>query len=127
MPAETGIRIAGLDNLIRTMRRASVEIAELKDAHAHAGEIVAREAERRAPRRTGRLASSVRASRQARRAQVLAGRASVPYAPPIHWGWPARGIAANPFVSEAAQDTEPEWVPVYLADVQAALDRVRGV
>jgi hypothetical protein len=65
--------------------------------------------------------------RQARRARVVAGRASVPYAPPIHWGWPARNIAAQPFVSQAAQATESQWLPVYLHDVQQALDRVKGV
>lgn len=123
---ETGIRVTGLDTLIRTMRRAGDDLAELKDAHVRAGEIIATEAARRAPRRSGNLAGSVRAMRQARRARVQAGRTTVPYAPPIHWGWPNRNIAPNPFVSEAAQATEGEWLPVYLRDVQAALNRVKG-
>lgn len=123
---DTTTRVVGLDRLVRTMQRAQVDIGELKDAHKRVGELVAREAQGHAPRRSGRLVGTLRASRQARRAQVVLGRTSVPYAGPIHWGWPARGIKANPFVSEAAQDTEPRWVPIYRADVQAALDRVKG-
>lgn len=127
MASETGIRIEGLDALARSMRKAGVDIEELKSAHTRAGEIVAARAEQLAPRRSGKLAGSIRAMRQVKRARIVAGRASVPYAAPIHWGWPARGIEANPFISQAAQETEAEWTAAYLADVQTALDNVRGV
>ena len=79
-----------------------------------------------APQRTGRLAGNIRPAKQAQRARIMAGSSGVPYAGPIHWGWPARNIAENPFISRAAQATEPEWTQAYLEDVQAALDRVRG-
>ena len=120
-------KIEGLSTLVRTMKRAGVDIQELKDAHHKAGQIVATEAAHRAPRVSGKLAGSVKSARQARRARITAGRAAVPYAAPIHWGWPARGIEANPFVSEAAQATESRWLDQYLRDVQHALDHVRGV
>jgi hypothetical protein len=125
MPDSTA-RVEGLDRLVRTLNKAQVDLSDLKDAHAAVGRIVAADAQARAPRRTGRLAGSIRASRQARRAQVVAGGARVPYANPIHWGWPSRGIAANPFLSDAAQATESQWVPLYRKDVQAALDKVKG-
>lgn len=127
MTDEPGVRIEGLANLVRTMKRAGLDISELKDAHKHVGDIVAREARARAPRRTGKLASSVKAARQQGRARVTAGSARVPYAAPIHWGWPSRGIAARPFVSDAARDTEPQWVAVYVRDVEQALAKVRGI
>lgn len=120
------VRIEGLNTLTRTMKRAGEDLADLKDANARAGAIVASAASAMAPRRSGRLAASVRASRAVGRARVMAGRASVPYGPPIHFGWPARHIAANPFVSQAARDTEPIWLAAYLADVEKALDGVRG-
>jgi hypothetical protein len=125
MPDSTA-RVEGLDRLVRTLNKAQVDLSDLKDAHAAVGRIVAADAQARAPRRTGRLAGSIRASRQARRAQVVAGGAKVLYAPAIHWGWPSRGIAANPFLSDAAQATESQWVPLYRQDVQAALDKVKG-
>jgi len=121
-------RVEGLDALVRTLNRAAVDISDLKDANRAAGETVASEASVRAPRgRTGKLAASVRAARQARRARVMVGSARVPYAGPIHWGWPARGIAAQPFAATAAQATEPRWRAAYLDAVQRALDKVRGV
>jgi len=124
---ETTVRVEGLDRLVRTLRQAQADLGDLKDAHANAGRVVASAASARAPRRSGALANSVRASRQARRAQVVAGGRAVPYAGAVHWGWPARGIAANPFLSDAAQATESTWVPQYLKDVQAAVDKVKGV
>jgi hypothetical protein len=118
--------VEGLDNLVRTLGRAGHDLDDLKDANRRAGEIVAREGSARAPRRSGKLAASVRPARQARRARVSAGGARVPYAGPIHWGWQARHIAPDPFIAWGAQATEPQWQQAYRADVQRALDRVRG-
>lgn len=124
--ADEGVRVEGLNNLVRTLKRAGEDISALKDAHKRAGEIVAAEAEAIAPRRSGKLAGSIRAAKQVRRARVQAGRASVPYAGPIHWGWPARGVEPQPFMSIAARNTEPRWTKQYAEDVQAALDKVKG-
>jgi len=127
MPLETGIRIEGLDALVRTMRKAGVDITELKQAHVRAGQIVADRAAELAPRRSGRLAGSIRPARQAKRARIQAGGGKVPYANPIHWGWPSHNIEASLFLSRAATETEAEWSKAYLEDVQAALDKVTGV
>lgn len=126
MSTETGIRIEGLDELARSMKRAGHDIDELKDAHWRASQIVANAAASLAPRRSGHLAGSIRPTRQVKRARVQAGRASVPYAAPIHWGWPARNIDASMFVTRAAQQTEAEWTKAYMEDVQKALDKVKG-
>jgi hypothetical protein len=126
MATETGIRIEGLDELARSMRRAGEDMTELKEAHTRAAEIVADRAAELAPRRSGRLAGSIRPAKQAKLARVMAGGAKVPYANPIHWGWPARHIGASMFMVDAAQQTEPEWTKAYLEDVQSILDKVRG-
>jgi len=126
VPTDTGIRVEGLDELVRSMKRAGQDIDELKDAHFRAAQIVATYAAQIAPRRSGKLAGSIKAARQVRRARVTAGRSSVPYAAPIHWGWPSHNINGDPFMSKAAQATEPEWTAAYAADVQAALDKVKG-
>lgn len=120
------VRVEGLNRFTRTLRRAGDDLTDLKDAHAAVGRVVAAAAQARAPRRTGRLASTIRPSRQARRARVSAGRASVPYAGPIHWGWPARNIAANPFLSNAATSTETAWVALYEDELNKIIDRVEG-
>ena len=58
--------------------------------------------------------------------RVSSGKATVPYGGAIHWGWPARDISANPFLTDAAKQTEPTWTAQYLADINKILDRVRG-
>lgn len=122
------VRIDGLRRLRRDLRQLEGGLADLKDANARAGQVVVQAATAKAPRRpgSGRLAGSGRASRAAGRVSVLWGGARVPYAGPIHWGWPARGIEAQPFVAEAAQETEPKWLPAYLADIDAALAPMYG-
>lgn len=120
------VRVDGLGRLRSALRGMGDDLADLKAAHAAAAGIVAAAAAARAPRRSGRLAGSVRGNRAVSRAQVRGGGARVPYAGPIHWGWPARGIAGRPFISEAAQATEPVWLPAYEAAVSRAVDKVAG-
>lgn len=124
--AQPAVAVEGLDNLLRTMRRMSADLSDMKDANATVSAFVAGAAASRAPRRSGQLAGTVRGTRQLRRARISAGRASVPYAGPIHWGWPAHHIRANPFVTEAAQSTETAWVAIYARAVQDAVDKVKG-
>lgn len=126
MAYQAGVSVSGLARLRRDLRRAGQDMAELKAANAAAAQLVAAEAERRAPRRTGRLAASVRGNNSASRASVSAGRASLPYAGPIHWGWPARGIEANPFVVDAAQATESQWLPAYETDLERVASSLDG-
>jgi hypothetical protein len=120
------LKIVGLNELIRTMRKAGLDLTELKDAHHRAGEIVATEAAAIAPRRSGRLAGTIRAAKQVRRARVQVGRASVPYAGPIHWGWPSRNIEPQPFLSDAARSTEPQWRTEYQRAIEDALAQIKG-
>lgn len=123
---EPNVRVEGLARLSRTLKQCAGDVQDLKDAHAKAGAIVADAAKAGAPRRSGALAGSVRAAKQARRARVMAGGARVPYAAVIHWGWPAHSIEANPFISEAAQQTQSRWYDAYVDDVKAALAKVKG-
>lgn len=100
---------------------------DLKAAHSEAAGIVADASKGRAPTRTGRLAASVRPGASKTAALIRAGKSSVTYAPVVHWGWARRHIRPRPFISEAAQMTEPRWTPAYEEAIVAALDRVTGV
>lgn len=120
------VRVDGLGKLRRELRRMGDDLADLKAANAAAAATVAAAAASRAPRRSGRLAASVRGNRAAGRATVAAGGAAVPYAGPIHYGWPARGIPGRPFVTDAAQATEPTWLPAYEAAIAGVVDTVGG-
>lgn len=122
-----GIQVEGARELRRTMKRAGDDLQDLKDAHSSAAGLVAATAAMRAPRRTGRLRGSLRGSGTKTAAIIRAGAAAVPYANPIHWGWPARGIAANPFITEAAQSTEAQWVELYDKSVEKIVARIKGI
>jgi len=65
------------------------------------------------PVRTGRLRASVRVLASQRRGQVAAGKKSVPYAGPIHFGWRAHNIAPNPFLYKALDKRRNEVIRSY--------------
>jgi hypothetical protein len=115
------IRITGARELTRAMREAGEELDDLKAANTAAASIVLNAAN--PPRRTGRLAASGRASRARARARVTYSKV---YAAPIHWGWPRRGIEGNPWLSRAAQSTEPVWRATYVQALNQIVDRVNG-
>lgn len=116
------VRVEGLPELRRALRKLQVDLSDLKAANAAVATYVAAAAAGRAPRRTGRLSSSIRGNKALSRATVRAGGAAVPYAGPIHWGWPARGIEGRPFIPEAAQATESSWLPLYESAIARAVD-----
>lgn len=120
------LEVEGLKRLRKDLRAMGDDLSDLKDVNAQVAQLVAARAASRAPRRTGRLAASVRGNRALSRATVLAGRSAVPYAGPIHWGWPSHGIEGNPFMSEAAQETEPVWVELYENGIEKATAKVAG-
>jgi len=118
------LEVRGARQLRDAMKEAGMSLDDLKPVHGRAAAVVAAAARSRAPVRSGRLAGSVRSSGTRRAGVVRAGRARIPYAGPIHWGWPRRHIAANTFLTDAAAATEPVWVEMYVHDVEQLLDRV---
>lgn len=122
-----GIEVEGASRLRKTLKAAGDDLSDMKEAHAAAAQFVAHQAASRAPRVTGTLAGGVRGSGAASVATIRAGGARVPYANPIHWGWPARNIAPQPFITEAAQATEGTWIELYERAADRALDKVKGL
>lgn len=120
------VQVSGAKTLRRQLKAAGVSIDDLKAAHADVADQVLARATPGAPRRTGKLAGTGRASGTQGAAIVRFGGAAVPYAGPIHWGWPSRHIAAQPFVADAAEDTRPQWEGTYLAALEKIIDTVEG-
>lgn len=120
--------VEGARQLRSQLRKAGDDLSDLKQAHTDVAAIAGRAAVGRSPRRAdGKLASTVRWSGTKTAGIIRAGRASVPYAGPIHWGWPAHNITAQPFISEAAVDTEPEWFGVFENYVDRVLAKIKGL
>jgi len=123
------IKVTGSTQLQRTLRQAGVDLDELKDANEGAVKIVLARARQLVPVRSGKLRDSLRIGVTKRAGVVRAGdnrKTGVPYAGPIHWGWPSRGIFENTFMTTAAADTEPQWSQLYERHVERLLGRVKG-
>jgi hypothetical protein len=102
------VAVEGLNETVKALQAIGVPNATIKPAALEAAELVASESRSQAPRRTGRLISSIKAAAQLRGAVVRAGGNAAPYSNPIHWGWfydrrnnHARNIKPNPFMVRA--------------------------
>ena len=126
MTDTVGVQVEGARQLRASMKRAGQDMTQMNAAHKIASSIVAADAKRRAPVRTGRLAGTIRAAGTRTRAEVRAGFARVPYAGPIHWGWPRKGIRPSLFLTTAAAATEPGWTMAYRAEVERILGQIEG-
>ena len=120
------VQIDGLKELRRTLRKAGDDLADLKQANADAAAVAADGGRARVPTLSGLLAGSIRSTGTKTTGIIRAGKAAAPYANPIHWGWPKRNIPANPFLSDGAVATEPQWLPIYEERLEHILSNVQG-
>jgi hypothetical protein len=120
------VQVDGLKRLRKELKRAGVDLADLREPNLEAAQTVASAAGPRTPRRSGRLASTVRPGANRTAGVIRAGNARVPYAGVIHWGWPARNIKAQPWLSDTATSTEEQWVPHYMAALDRVLSHIAG-
>lgn len=122
MPAT--VQVEGLREIVRGLEQAGVELDDLKDIFGEIASEAAGVAGPVVPRRTGALASTTRGNRAKNKAVVTIGKARTPYAGPIVWGWPARGIKASPVVPRTNQYMEtraPELLEAGLGRVMEGL------
>lgn len=117
------VQVQGLAKLTRQLQEMGADVNDLKDVMASIAAEGARVAAGLAPHRTGRLAASVRGNRAKSKAVVAAGRASVRYAGPINYGWPARRIRANGFMQRADAVMGPRATQMLDEGVRDLIDR----
>lgn len=120
------VEVQGARELRRTLKAAGEDLSDLKAVHQAVGALVGGVAAGMAPRKTGALAAGIRSARLAAGVAIRAGSAGVPYAAPIHWGWPKRNIEASLFMTRAAQESEPQWTALYWDELNKIIDRVKG-
>lgn len=117
-------RIEGLREVQKALRDLSDDLRdEMKPTHLKAAEIVVEGAKRYVPVRTGRLAASMRAAATRTGGRVRVGSAAVPYAGPIHFGWPARRIQPQPFIYDALDPRRSEVANIYAERIMDLIDR----
>lgn len=104
--------------------------SDIKDVNLEAARLVEKRAKQLVPVRSGALQQSIRSSGQLGKGVVRAGKASVPYANPIHWGWPrpvrkwSKGrigggpITGTPFLTDALDDERRDIVKLYAEELE---------
>jgi hypothetical protein len=119
------LQIDGLREVQRDLKKLNTAFREdMKDTHFTAGAIIASAAKPLAPVLTGRLSSTIVSSPTKYQGRVRIGRgAQVPYAGPIHFGWPARRIAPQPFVYEALDARRGEVKQAYEKKISQLITR----
>jgi len=118
------IQIDGLKETQRALKEMSHDLRyEMKETHLKAAQVVVEGAVRFVPFKTGRLAASIRAAATMTSGKVRAGSAAVPYAGPIHFGWPARRIKPQPFIYDAMDVRRKEVYDLYAARIYGLIDK----
>lgn len=118
------VRVTGLRETTRALQAFGVEVDDLKDVFGDIAELGAELASSFAPKRTGRLKGSVRGNRAKNKAVVRAGGARVPYAGPINYGWPRRGITGAQFMARADRELSARAVTMLEAGIDNAIRKV---
>lgn len=126
MAQDAGIRIEGGRQLRAALATVEGGLDDLKATHKEVADIAARASADLAPKRSGRLSASIRASGTKTAGVIRAGTKKVPYAAPIHWGWGRRHIRGTFFLSDGAKNSEGQWIAVYQDHIEDLLDKVEG-
>jgi hypothetical protein len=117
------IKVEGLKKLRAELKAIDNALPrELNAAGRTAAELVAGTARGIAPVLTGRLAATIKSGAGAANAFVKAG-GTLPYGPPIHWGWARHNIAPNPFLYHALDERREEVIATYAKSLEDLIDR----
>ena len=99
------VKVEGLSKVRRSLKNLSDDVdyraMEFLPVNKSIADAVAGDAKSYVPFLTGTLAGTIRSAATKTSARVKAGYKAVPYAGPIHFGWPARFIKPQPFFYDA--------------------------
>jgi hypothetical protein len=128
MSGDVSIKVEGLDRLTASLGALKSDLADI--APADAARIIGTAAQSRAPKRTGRMASSFSFTAENGTVSLRFGTA---YAGPINFGVGPRvglrgphNIPATRFLTGAVSDREAQWIESYKDAAQDAADKVKG-
>jgi hypothetical protein len=108
--SSSSVKVEGLNKTVRALQDLGVEVADLKDVFSEIAAEGARLASSFAPRRTGRLAATIRGNKAKNKAVIAAGKGKIKYAGAINYGWPVRNIRPALFMQRADTALAPKAV-----------------
>lgn len=121
--AEAGITITGVKEVVDTLNKLGRDLESNIELNKELSTTLSQKASAMAPRLSGALASSVVGNPSAEKAQILAGSEAVPYAGVIEYGWPARNIQAQPYLTPAVNNNMGYIIEKYNDSIQAAIKK----
>lgn len=124
--ALSGFKVEGLSQYVRNLQALGLEVSDLKEAFAAVAQKGADIAADYAPKRSGRLAGSIRGNKAKAKAVVAAGGRGAPYAGAINYGWPRRGIAPSSFMQRADEALRPYALHELDSEIQSKI-RQKGL
>lgn len=122
MTDSASLKVEGDETLRRTLNAAQDELVDLDQSEN--ARLIEQRARANAPKLSGTLANSVTAGQMTRGIVEIAS--DLVYAKPIHYGWPARNIAPQPFLETALDDSISLVEANNLREANRILGRVRG-
>lgn len=124
------VQVDGGPRFRRTLRKAGTDMKDLTRLHRQVGDIIVPRARAIAPvgpAAGGHIRNTIRATAAQRHAVIRAGDKRKPYGQPVHWGWQRRNIKGQPWIAQAASETEPEWFALYTKGIEKLLDQIKGI
>jgi len=119
--------LVGKRQLIESLKRLPKQYKrDLPKIHKTAATPVAKTAAKLAPHRTGALSASLRALGSQKSGRAVAGKASVPYAGVINYGWGARNIEPSLFLERALKQEEEKVIKIFIKEQDRLIDKVWG-
>jgi hypothetical protein len=97
-------KIEGLNKVRRDLKKLENDVdygSQFLAVNKTLADAVATDSKTYVPVMTGALSGTIRAAASKTSGRVKAGFKAVPYAGPIHFGWPARFIKPQPFIYDA--------------------------
>ena len=116
--------VKGLNKLTRALKKAGVEIQDLKEANQRVGGVVLQASSPLTPRRTGALAGSLRVANRQSGVVVRAGGGRVRYAKYVEYG--TRKMPGRSYLVKGVHDSQPRWMTEYEDELQRLMDQAAG-
>jgi hypothetical protein len=102
--ATGSVKVEGLNDTKRKLKKLGKDVDygdQFLAVNKTLAEAVAGDSKNYVPVLTGALQGTIRAAASKTSGRVKVGYKAVPYAGPIHFGWPARFIKPQPFIYDA--------------------------
>jgi hypothetical protein len=102
--ATGSVKVEGLNDTKRKLKKLGKDVDygdQFLAVNKTLAEAVAGDSKNYVPVLTGALQGTIRAAASKTSGHVKVGYKAVPYAGPIHFGWPARFIKPQPFIYDA--------------------------